>query len=352
MTPRRDLTTQLVVAMMTVVVVCIALSVAAFELGYLITFALGLPGIRSLNELHLQPLDIAFLTTSVVIGVTVASIVAIRIAKRILRPLRSVEQALRSIAEGDLSARAVQDKHAPREAAGLIDDFNMMAGRLEQASRDISTWNAQIAHELRTPLTILSGRLQGVVDGVFAPDQRFVGSLMVQVESLKRLVEDLRVVSLADSGRLDLQIERIDVAEAVSVFLDAVRPRLADAGFTVTCESDAGEACLDIGRSRQALLALIENARVHTPPGPLFVRTRLTDTRVIFEVADEGPGLPAEFIPRAFAQFERAEVSKERRGSGLGLSVVKAIALAHGGEASYRQHDGRSTFSLDLPRWG
>lgn len=352
MTRQRDLTTQLVVAMMTVVVVCVALSVAGFEVVYLILYAFGLTDVRSLQALYFNPIDFLILAGSVIVGVAIASIIAIRLAKRILRPLRSVEQALRRIADGDLAARAVEDEHAPREAATLIDDFNTMAGRLEQASRNISTWNAQIAHELRTPLSILSGRLQGVVDGVFAPDERLVGSLMVQVESLKRLVEDLRVVSLADSGRLDLRIERIDPAEAVGAFIDAVRPRLADAGFTITYKSDAGEARLDIGRSRQALLALIENARVHAPPGQLFVRTRLTDTRVIFEVADDGPGLPAEFIPRAFGQFERAEVSKERRGFGLGLSVVKAIALAHGGEASYRRHDGRSTFILDLPRWG
>lgn len=352
MTPHRDLTTQLVIAMMTVVIVCIALSVGAFEIGYLVVYALGLPGIRSLKELYLEPLDIGFLVTSVIVGVTIASIIAVRIAKRILRPLRSVEQALRSIAKGDLSARAVQDDHAPREAAGLIDDFNTMAQRLEQASRNISTWNAQIAHELRTPLTILSGRLQGVVDGVFAPDERLIGTLMVQVESLKRLVEDLRVVSLADSGRLDLQVARISPTEVGRALIDLVGPRLTDAGFTVSYEGDAGEALLDASRLRQALLALIENARVHALPGQLDVRTRLTDDKVTFAVADDGPGLPDDFVPRAFGQFERAEVSKARRGSGLGLSVVKAIAIAHGGDACYRRLNGRSTFILDLPRWG
>lgn len=351
MTPRRDLTTQLVIAMMTVVVVCIALSVGAFEIGYLVVYALGLPGIRSLKELYLEPLDIGFLVTSVIVGVTIASMFAVRIAKRILRPLRSVEQALRSIAEGDLSARATQDDYGPREAAGLIDDFNTMAHRLEQASRNISTWNAQIAHELRTPLTILSGRLQGVVDGVFVPDERLIGNLMVQVESLKRLVEDLRGVSLADSGHLDLQVAQTSPTEEVQGLIDLVRPRLTEAGFTISYEGDAGAAMLDASRLRQALLALIENARIHAPPGRLAIRTRLTEDRVAFEVADDGPGLPDDFVPRAFGQFERAEASKERRGSGLGLSVVKAIAVAHGGDASYRRQDGQSTFILDLPRW-
>lgn len=351
MTVRRDLTTQLVVAMMTVVVVCIALSIAAFELVYFAFFALGLPGISSLNELYFAPVDFLILAGSIIVGVTIASVVAIRIAKRVLRPLRSVEWALRRITDGELSARALQDEHAPREAAGLIDDFNIMASRLEQASRNISTWNAQIAHELRTPLTILSGRLQGVIDGVFEPDERLISNLMTQVESLKRLVEDLRVVSLADSGHLDLKVERVEVSEEIRMLIDLVRPRLSDAGFTVSYDGEPGAAALDAGRVRQALMALIENARVHAPPGDLNIRTRLTETTVTIEVTDEGAGLPTDFIPKAFGQFERAEASLERHGSGLGLSVVKAIALAHGGEASYHLRDGRSTFVLDLLRW-
>ncbi|QAY78908.1 ATP-binding protein [Sphingosinicella sp. BN140058] len=338
--------------MMTVVVVCIALSVAAFEIVYFAFFALGLPGISSLNELYFEPIDFVILAGSIIVGLMIASVIAVRIAKRILRPLRSVEQALRCIAQGDLSARALQDEHGPLEAAGLIDDFNNMADRLEQASKNISIWNAQIAHELRTPLTILGGRLQGVIDGVFEPDDRLIANLMVQVENLKRLVEDLRVVSLVDSGHLDLRVSRIEPAQEVRALVDLVQPRLADAGFTVIADGDGGEALLDASRLRQALLALIENARVHAPPGKLLIRSRLSEARVRFEVVDEGKGLPKDFIPIAFAQFARAEASNQRLGSGLGLSVVKAIAIAHGGDASYSQKNGRSTFMLDLPRWG
>lgn len=352
MSGRHDLTTQLVVAMMSVVVLSMALSVLAFEIVYFTLFTMGLPGIQSVQELYLNPTDIAILAVSIMVGVTLASLLAIRIARQTLRPMRSVEQALRSIAQGDLSARAGEDANAPREAAALVEDFNRMALRLEQASNNISTWNAQIAHELRTPLTVLGGKLQGVVDGVFPPDERLFATLLVQVEALKRLVEDLRVVSLADSGHLALRLEHVQPAQEVQALIDLLQPALEDAGFEIFVTAETGEALIDSGRVRQALLALVENARVHAPPGALHVRTTLSRDRVVFEVADAGTGLPVDFLPDAFRPFERPAMAKGRRGSGLGLSVVRAIALAHGGTASFQRRQGLSTFILDLPRWG
>jgi two-component system sensor histidine kinase AdeS len=106
---------------------------------------------------------------------------------------------------GNLAARATSDEHAMGETAQLVDDFNQMAARLQDMAQHRAFWNAAIAHELRTPVTILRGRLQGITEGVFAPEQSQFQSLLTQVEGLGRLIEDLRTVALAESGHLPLQ---------------------------------------------------------------------------------------------------------------------------------------------------
>jgi two-component system, OmpR family, sensor histidine kinase AdeS len=297
-----------------------------------------------------EMLTLALISLVVLAGVTA---LAVRLARRIATPLASVAQAARQIAEGDLSARAQPDAKPSRETALLVDDFNDMATRLEKASLEIVTWNAQIAHELRTPLTVLHGRLQGLVDGVFEPDAVLFRRLLGQVDGLTRLVEDLRVVSLVESGRLQLQVDEVDLASEIEDLAELVEPALTAAGFTLTTALGRGYARLDMMRVRQALLALIDNAQHHAAPCELRIELAMASALVEISVIDAGPGLPPDFTEDAFKVFARAERFREggKEGSGLGLSVVQAIARAHGGEAAYSFEPGRSAFTIRLPRY-
>ncbi|MCF8710294.1 ATP-binding protein [Rhizorhapis sp. SPR117] len=277
---------------------------------------------------------------------------ALRLAGRIVAPLASVAQAARRISGGDLSARAEADDDLPGEAALLVSDFNSMADRLEESARDIIAWNAQIAHELRTPLTILRGRLLGMIDGVFVPDEAQLRKLLGQVEGLSRLVEDLRVVSLLDSGEMRLERIEVDVAREIADFAELVEPGLVDAGFSLTAALAPGAAFLDIARIRQALLALVDNAQRHADPCDLHIEVIIQPGEVEIRVVDQGPGLAGEFEKDAFKLFAQGKQSygSNRVGSGLGLSVVQAIAKAHGGSASYGV-DGRACyFAITVPR--
>ncbi|GAA0001266.1 hypothetical protein BRDID11002_12660 [Bradyrhizobium diazoefficiens] len=120
-----------------------------------------------------------------------------------------------------------------------------MAQRLQDNADDMIAWNAAIAHELRTPLTILKGRLQGIADGVFTPDEASIGNLLLQIDGLSRLVDDLRTVTLADSGRLDLGRGPVALAAEIQNVADLLEPVLANAGFSL--ELTAGR----FGRSRR-----------------------------------------------------------------------------------------------------
>lgn len=278
-----------------------------------------------------QTIDYLAIAASLGVAILIALVAGEQLARRIVLPLNALAEAARRIADDDLTARAVVDDRSLGEVAVLVDDFNRMAGRLEGLAKGMVDWNASIAHELRTPVTILKGRLQGVADGVFEADDRTLTSLLRQVDGLARLVEDLRIVSLADSGHLDLRLEFVDLAEVVGDLREAVEAGLIAAGFTVDWRLDPVLLACDPTRMRQAALALIENARAHATPGPLVIRTEAAAGLARFSVQDSGPGVPAGSEAAVFQPFHRARA--QTPGSGLGLAVVRAVAEAHGGRA-------------------
>ncbi len=212
-----------------------------------------------------------------------------------------------------------------------------MAQRLQDMAADMTLWNATIAHELRTPLTILKGRLQGMIDGVFEPDEASLHALVLQVDSLARLVEDLRTVTLADSGHLDLHLQPVRLKEEILRLAGVLDQELKQDGFDLRLDLDDVVVRVDAMRIRQALLALITNARRYAIRGVIDITLRVADDQVILRIADEGPGLDADIASAAFEPFRRGKRSgaMEKGGNGLGLSVVRAIVEAHGGKVRY-----------------
>jgi two-component system sensor histidine kinase AdeS len=304
------------------------------------------------NDLTPGVLDWAWMALTAIVAVALAVVFAVKLAQRILVPLNSVAESLRQLAAGDLTIRAHTDDHSLGEAAQLVVDFNVTAERLESMARERAFWNAAIAHELRTPVTILRGRLQGLAEGVFAPNPVLFSSLLAQVEGLSRLIEDLRVVGLADSGHLELRLAPTDLAGDVRAVVAALDANLHAAGFDVSLELFEGKVHCDAVRIRQALLALLENTLRHANPGPLTVHTEVSGGRYRLQVIDSGPGVDEAMARRVFEAFVRGTEndSGKKAGSGLGLAIVRAIAQAHRGEAKCRPAaNGGTLFELNWP---
>lgn len=264
-------------------------------------------------------------------------------------PLNSVAENLRKLADGDLDVQAVAGDESIGEAAILVNDFNSMAQRLKRMAQEQAFWNAAIAHELRTPLTILRGRLQGLAEGVFEPDTAQFYSLLGQVEGLARMIEDLRVVGLGDSGYLEINVQEADLAAGVEDDVRLFEPSLAAAGFTLQLDLQRRILRCDPARIRQALLALLDNVRRHATPGNVNVHLSTRDGVHYLRVRDDGPGIDEDFATHLFEAFQRGENSRSRAqgGSGLGLAVVRAIAIAHGGAVTCRKmENGGTLFEL------
>jgi two-component system, OmpR family, sensor histidine kinase AdeS len=321
---------------------------------YGVVYRLSPPAHGSALEYFIpQVNDYLFFALLLLTGLVAAAIAATRLARRILKPLNSLAESARRIAAGDLTARAVPGDRSLAETALLVDDFNTMAMRLQDMAAEMTAWNAAVAHELRTPLTILKGRLQGLKDRVFDLDDALVRNLLNHVEGLTRLVDDLQIVTLQDNGRLEMHMQPTDIELEVRSAVDSIGDTLHDAGFSVALVTTGVVVQCDGARIRQALLALLDNARRYAVPGLLRVELAVQGASVALRVEDEGPGLSPEFARHAFDPWTRADVSRSRQfgGSGLGLSVVRAIAHAHGGEARYRASRlGGSIFELEIPR--
>jgi len=350
MAPRTGLSRQILIAMSAITVTAGLLVFFGTYLAYTAIVAFY-PMPDSDGSLTLA--DLLIVGAVILITLPIAALISFRLARRILEPLESLAANARRIAAGDLAARAEVGDRALGETAALIDDFNAMAQRLQDMAADMALWNATIAHELRTPLTILKGRLQGMIDGVFEPDENSLHTLVLQVDGLARLVEDLRTVTLADSGHLDLHIQPVRLAPEIEQMAELMAHDLRAGGFHLELDLADLTVEADATRIRQALLALLSNARRYANRGAIRITLNPRDETVVLGIADEGPGLSPEIAPRIFDPFVRGDPARSRDlgGNGLGLSVVRAIVEAHGGRLAYRTAPGGGAlFEMIFPK--
>ena len=292
---------------------------------------------------------------SAVFGLLLAAV----LARRIARPISAVSEAAMRVAAGDLGARAPL-LPGDRETTDLARNFNSMAQGLEALEQERRDTVASIAHELRTPLTVMQARLDAIEDGIYPLDQEQVLQLAAQTQLLTRLVADLRTLSLAEAGRLTIQpaqVRPLSLARSVAQDIQA-----AHGGSPVSVEVRGQEANLraDPDRLRQVLVNLIENAFKHAQsrvlltvqPPPEQEAPRAT-AGLCMHIDDDGPGIPEGERERVFDNFVRLETSRSRDsgGTGLGLAVVRALMLAHGGEVELgRSPLGGTRATLRFPR--
>lgn len=293
------------------------------------------------------PVDFKIQIAALVCGLVsalVCAVIGIYLARRIARPLEELTIAAETLRSGDFSPRVDTPSSGSREVASLVETFNALATSLDGMEKRLRFNNMAIAHELRTPLMVLQGMLQGIIDGVFPMDRKILPDLLLQVEGLGRIVEDLRTLSLAIDQKLVMRRQWLDVAEVVEAVLSASRPMLDASGLEVELDLRPARISADPSRVRQAVLALLENAsRYAAGGGPLRCETeRLPDESVMVRVLDRGPGFPEDMDAVAVNPFWRGDSSRSRAtgGTGLGLSVVQAIAVAHGGHLELRNRQG------------
>ncbi|TMR02723.1 HAMP domain-containing protein [Actinomadura soli] len=284
--------------------------------------------------------------------------------RRATRPLEEIAATAARIGDGDLGRRLAV--HGPKTEVGrLAGALNGMLAQIEasfrerEASRDrLRRFVADASHELRTPVATVRGYAELFRRGA-ADRPEDLAKAMRRIESeaerMGRLVDEMLLLARLDEGR-PLEREPVDLAAlAADAVADAT---VVEPGRPLTLETDGPVVVTgDAGRLRQVLDNLLANVRRHTPPGTAAtVRVSERDGDAVLEVADEGPGIPAGDRARVFERFYRADPSRSRDvtaqpgGSGLGLSIVAAVAAAHGGRAAAADAPGGgAAFTIALP---
>ena len=314
---------------------------------------------ESLNGLS-EPLDWHLYVSVLVSGLLsalICSAIGIYLARRIAQPLEQLTVVAEALKSGDFSVRMTGSHKSTIEVSSLIDSFNALATSLQDMENRLQFNNMAVAHELRTPLTILRGTMQGMVDGVFPMEKKALENLLLQAEGLSRIVEDLRTLSLAIGQKLVIHTERIELSGLIEGVLHSAKPMFDTSHIAVETALQPVLVSGDSQRIRQAILALLENACRYAETGASLrcEIDKLDDGFVAIRILDRGPGFPKDMCGVEVKPFWRGEISRSRAtgGTGLGLSVVQAIVIAHGGKLDLQNRSvGGASVSIILPGHG
>lgn len=273
------------------------------------------------------------LAWATLIALAVSLLASILLSRQFLVPIRKLIDGSRILAKGTYSAR-INDNRAD-ELGLLIEHYNQLASTLEQSTESERRWISDTSHELQTPLAVLQAQIEALQDGIRPTNAVTLEALHKGVRQLSRLVRDLKVLAFDREGRLIVQKRSIDLGETMTDAATSIAPQLSTLDLELTYPRfDETLVDADAVRVRQVLDNLLENASRYTLPGGRISMAidELPDRfRVVIE--DTMPCPTADDLPRLFDRFFRPDASRSRvsGGSGLGLSICRAIVLAHGG---------------------
>jgi two-component system sensor histidine kinase BaeS len=273
-------------------------------------------------------------------------------ARRTTRPVAELTAAARALRAGDRSRRAAV--HGEDEVAELARAFNDLAETSERQDAIRQSFTADVAHELRTPLAILRSQLEAAQDGVVELTPALIESLHDETLRLGRLVADLEMMTTADAVTFSMHRVPLDLADVVFSATDALEHRFTEQGLRLQRRLHPAPICGDQVRLVQVVTNLLTNGLKFVPTGgTIDVSTgvqRISGGEwAEVTVRDNGPGIPAEELPKIFDRFYRGQRARAG-GSGIGLAVVAALVQAHGGEVDVDSPPGQGAqFRVRLP---
>ncbi len=296
-------------------------------------------------------LDIALLV-AIGTGVVASAAAAVVVSKRLVRPISRMGTAVRNMADGHYD----QEVPEPRESelAVLATDVNALGAALADTEVRRARLVSDLAHELRTPITSLDGFVEGLEDGVFSPDAEILAAMRHETGRLRRLSDDLGALSRTDEAAFDLRIGRADLGTVAAAAARGLTAAFRSAGVGLIIEEMPGlPSMIDVDRMGQVFANLLRNALQHTPAGgTVTLSGRIDGNRCVVIVADTGTGIPPAHLERVFDRFFRIDdEAASAGGAGIGLTIARGIAAAHGGTITAAS-DGPgsgSVFTVTVP---
>ncbi|WP_324751956.1 ATP-binding protein [Roseovarius sp. Pro17] len=293
------------------------------------------------------------LAIAALVAVLFSAVTAYIVARRMLVPIRHLEAAAKAMASGDYTARIAQTRRD--ELGQLVGHYNALAAALERTDKAEREWISNTSHELQTPLAVLRAQIEALQDGVRLPDAVTLDAMHAAMMRLSRLVQDIKTLSHAREDALALLFRSEDLCAIVREAAEAARPQFEANGIALELDlPDHVQIWCDRARIGQVIDNLLANSARYThAPGRVRLQVRGENGYAILVLDDTPPGPPDADMPRLFDRFYRAESSRSRvhGGSGLGLSVCRAIVDTHNGTINAEPSDlGGLRITLRLPK--
>lgn len=281
-------------------------------------------------------------------------LIAIPLARQLIRPIKSLLAATHELTGGDLTARS--EIYSQDELGQLTRDFNLLAETLAANERDRKQWVSDISHELRTPLAVIRGQTEAMLDGIREPNNKELTLLNSKVLHLGSLIDDLYQLSLSDQGTLNYRKKQTDILSSVEESLQQFAHKFIAQGILLSPDIALLKGVnifADPDRLQQLWSNLMTNTLRYTDaPGELVIVATRTASEVTLTFSDSLPGVDSKDIAQLFTRLFRVEKSRDRAtgGAGLGLSICKNIVQAHGGTIEAQPSKlGGLTIELTLP---
>jgi two-component system sensor histidine kinase BaeS len=289
------------------------------------------------------------LAGTVIIAALLAMGAAALLSRRVARPIEIIARAANKVAKGDLNQQVPTDRSI-QELESLGQSFNAMTAGLRQSEQAKNAFLGNVTHELRTPLTVIKGTIETLEDGAIDDAEGrgpLLNSMERETERLIRLVNDLLVLTRSDAGALKLDLKPLDLGKLASNRCEILAPIAHDKGVALRVEAGEHDKVWgDEDRLAQVFDNLLGNAIRHSRAGStVTIHVQLAGGEIMCSIRDSGSGIPTAHLPFIFERFYRADASRNRQsgGSGLGLSIVRALVQAHGGRITADSIEGEGT---------
>jgi heavy metal sensor kinase len=309
----------------------------------------------------LEDVERALKTLFLILSITIPSALAVAsvggnfLANRALRPVKEVTNTARAITSHNLNKR-IRIEKVKDEIGHLAETFNDMISRLDQSFRNIRQFSADASHELKTPLTVLKGEIEVALRRARTAEEyrKILSSNLEEINNMTKIVDDLLLLSRADTGEVALTKTRVNLSEFLTEMQIQAQVLATSKSIDVYFHNNQSvSAQVDPLRLKSMMLNLIENGiKYSVPGGRIDITLEKEDSFAIITVSDQGIGIPQEALPHIYDRFFRVDKARSRKegGSGLGLSICKWIAEAHNGSISARSELGRgSDFIVRIP---
>ena len=292
------------------------------------------------------------------ISIMVAFILVFFLSRRIVKPIKDISYAAGELSRGNLDWRVPVKLKNRDEIGELAESFNKMAEELKIQDGLRNTFIANVSHELRTPLTSIQGFIQGMLDRAIEEEDRdkYLDIVLVETKRMNTLISNLLSLAKIESGKFPVEFSEFDINELLRRCVIMFEQRIEEKHLEVSIQLREEKMMVwaDEDRISQVITNLLDNAvKFSKDGGELKIWTHTIDNKVYVNIADTGEGIPLEDKPYIFERFYKVDKSHSRNkpGTGIGLSIVKRIIKQHGEKISLQSDEGKGTiFTFTLTK--